>query len=218
MEKTKKPFEPILYAFLFLAAILVLFYAYTMQNQARIKEQKRTYAADAMRQTAQRIDDEFRSAQDLISTYSHFLETTLTAPTVNTARLKDMENNSDFDLVRFTDLRGITFDSNGRSFDSSDRDYYLRGLEGKHGVSVIFDVPYADGVYGARISFYTPVRFQGEIIGVLRGSYTAESYLKSALYTTYFGTASDTFLCMTDGQVIASSSGGKYEGELLALL
>ena len=39
MEKTKKPFEPILYAFLFLAAILVLFYAYTMQNQARIKEQ-----------------------------------------------------------------------------------------------------------------------------------------------------------------------------------
>ena len=78
MEKTKKPFEPILYAFLFLAAILVLFYAYTMQNQARIKEQNRTYAADAMRQTAQRIDDEFRSAQDLISTYSHFLETTLT--------------------------------------------------------------------------------------------------------------------------------------------
>ena len=218
MKKTKKPFEPILYAFLFLAAILVLFYAYTMQNQARIKEQNRTYAADAMRQTAQRIDDEFRSAQDLISTYSHFLETTLTDPTVNTARLRDMENNSDFDLVRFTDLRGVTFDSNGRSFDSSDRDYYLRGLEGKHGVSVIFDVPYSDGVYGARISFYTPVRFQGEIIGVLRGSYTAESYLKSALYTTYFGTASDTFLCMADGQVIASSSGGKYEGELLTLL
>ena len=65
------------------------------------------------------------------------------------------------------------------------------------------------------VSFYAPVRYQGEIIGVLRGSYLAEEYLKDMLTTSYFGEAADVYLCMENGRAIASSEGDIYEEDLI---
>lgn len=68
------------------------------------------------------------------------------------------------------------------------------------------------------VSFYAPVRYQGEIIGVLRGTYLAEEYLKDMLATTYFGEAADVYLCMPDGMIVASSNGNESNGDLLDML
>lgn len=68
------------------------------------------------------------------------------------------------------------------------------------------------------MSFYAPVRYDGKIIGVLRGSYLAEKYLKNMLATTYFGEAADVYLCTQDGREIASSNGKGYEGNLIDML
>lgn len=68
------------------------------------------------------------------------------------------------------------------------------------------------------VSFYAPVRYDGEIIGVLRGSYLAEKYLKNMLATTYFGEAADVYLCTQDGREIAGYGGKGYEGNLIDML
>ena len=65
------------------------------------------------------------------------------------------------------------------------------------------------------VSFYAPVYYRGEIIGVLLGMYSANEYLQHILSTTYFGEHADVYLCMQDGTVIASSDGESYEGDLL---
>lgn len=59
MEQKKKTGQPIIYAILFLAVVLVLFLVYTIQNRTRIQEQNRIYAQDCARQTAKRIESEF---------------------------------------------------------------------------------------------------------------------------------------------------------------
>ncbi|MDE6599400.1 MAG: cache domain-containing protein, partial [Oscillospiraceae bacterium] len=211
--KTGKIFRQILLAVFMTAAVVVLFFWYTTRNMARITEQNRTYAEDAMGQIAGRVDEEFGSALDLINTYAHFFGTTLTAPEVSTELIREIEDNSAYDTVRFTDTDGMTHTADGRSGDSSDRGYYRRGMDGESGVSVLFDSRLSDD--GTRITFYAPVRFKGETIGVISGAYFADEYLRDILTTTYFGETSDTFLCMPDGTVISSSNGRDYSAPLI---
>lgn len=213
MRKKKNLLQSVLYAAVLLAAMIVLFYWYTAQNRARIAEQNRNYAEDAALQTAQRIDDDFKNGLDLINTYAYFIGISLSEPTIDMDDLKTIENNSVFDAIRFTDMEGKTYSSDGRSVDATDRDYYKLGIDGESGISVIFDPRIEDG--GTRLSFYAPIRFEGETIGVIRGSYTAEEYLKDMLNITYFGERSEAFLCMPDGSMIASSDGGRYEGNII---
>ena len=65
------------------------------------------------------------------------------------------------------------------------------------------------------LCFYAPVRYDGKVIGVLRGAYLAEEYLKDMLKTTYFGEPANVYLSMPDGTVIASSSGKEYGRKLI---
>lgn len=216
MGKKKNLLQSVLYVAILLIAMIVLFYWYTAQNRTRIAEQNRKYAEDAALQKTQRIEDEFENGLDLINTYARFIGTSLSRPVVGEKELKEIENNSVFDAMRFTDMEGRTHSSDGRSVDATDRDYYKLGIDGESGISVIFDPRIEDG--GTRLSFYAPVLFEGEIIGVIRGSYTAEEYLKDMLATTYFGEDSEAFLCMPDGSVIASASGEKYEGDIIDIM
>lgn len=195
-----------------LTAVIIVFRWYTIQNKERIENQNKNYAADSVRQTAAKIDEELNNAQDLISTYTYFLEESLTDSTVTAQKLKEIEKNSQFDAVIFTDINGKDYTSDGRTSDVTQRDFYLNGLRGESGISPIFDSYFFDGIM---VNFYAPVRSKGEIIGVLRGAYLAEKYLKDMLITTYFGEEADVYLCMPDGRVIASSDGNKYNNTLL---
>lgn len=56
--------------------------------------------------------------------------------------------------------------------------YYLNGIKSESGITVVFDSDFFDETM---VSFYAPVRYQGKIIGVLRGTYLAEEYLKGML-------------------------------------
>jgi len=206
----KKILQPILYGIPLVVIVIFLFYCYTVQNQKRIAEQNKKYAEDSVRKTVQQIADEFENGLNLINTYAHFLEKSLTGPMIGSGTLREMEENSIFDTVRFTDAQGMTHTSEGGITNSADRDYYKRGMAGESGISVIFDGRLSEEE--TRVLFYAPVWFEGEIIGIIRGSYVAEKYLRELLQTTYFGEASDTWLCLPDGQVIASSDGVTYTG------
>lgn len=171
-----------------LTAVIIVFRWYTIQNKERIENQNKNYAADSVRQTAAKIDEELNNAQDLINTYTYFLEESLTDSTVTAQKLKEIEKNSQFDAVIFTDINGKDYTSDGRTSDVTQRDFYINGLRGESGISPIFDSYFFDGIM---VNFYAPVRSKGEIIGVLRGAYLAEKYLKDMLITTYFGEEAD---------------------------
>ena len=213
--KKKRSLQEILYVLVLLAAIIILFFWYTAQNSQRMEERNKSYAADSARQTAVRIDEELNSALDLIKTYTYFIGESLADPTISPQMLKDMEDNAMFDALLFTDLGGTNYISDGRTSDAKGRDYYVNGINGESGISVVFDSQFFDETM---VCFYAPLRCKGEIIGVLRGAYLAEEYLRDMLATTYFGERASVHLCMQDGEVVACSDTRVHEGDLIDML
>ena len=191
--------------------VFLLFNLYTTQNQERITVQNKNYAEDSMRQKAKQVLGELDSGVRIINAYAYFFNDSLTDNTIPAQTLAEMERNSVFDTIRFTDAEGVTHLSDGRTVNSSDRDYYMRGMNGESGISVIFDERLTDEE--TRLVFFAPVRMDGEIVGIVRGSYLAEQYMKEILYTTYFGETSFTWLCLPNGRVIASSDDQEYGEE-----
>ncbi len=213
--KKKKSVREIGSILFLLAAIIIIFCWYTAQNSSRIETRNKSYAADSARQTSTRINEEMKNALELIDTYAYFVGEGLYKPDIDEQMLKDIEHNALFDAVLFTDASGINHTSDGRTSNAAERDYYLNGMRGESGIAVIFDSYFFNETM---VSFYAPVRYNGKIIGVLRGSFLAEEYLKNMLTTTYFGEAADVYLCMPDGRAIASSGENIYKNNLIDML
>ncbi len=215
MKKKRKLLRQIVYVLILLLAIIILFHWYTTQNSRRMEERNKSYAADSARQMVEQIDEELNNALNLVYTYTYFIGESLTEPVIGTEMLKEMEDNSLFDALLFTDADGINHSSDGRVSDAAGCDYYVNGMEGKSGISVIFDSKIFPETM---VCFYAPVRCRGEIIGVLRGAYLAEEYMKDMLATTYFGEAAIVHICMPDGMVIAGSDNEEHERNLVDML
>ncbi len=213
--KEKKSLQEIIYVVFLLIAIVILFHWYTTQSRIRIEERNKNCAADSAWQTAVKINEELNNALDLIKTYTYFIGESLTEPVINPQMLADLEKNSMFDACIYTDADGRNYASDGRTTAADTHEYFLNGIKGEDGITVVFDSDFFDETM---VSFYAPVRYEGDIIGVLRGTYLAEEYLKDMLATTYFGEAADVYLCMPDGQIVASSNGNESDVDLLDML
>ncbi len=212
MKEEKKTWQSIMFAFLFLSAIFILFYVYTTQNKVRIQEQNRSYAEDCARQTAVRIESEFDNALQRIQNSAYLVSTDGETPKIDMQVLKDLEKNTTFDAVRFTNADGINLASSGAVSNSRDRNYFIRGMKGESGLETV-DKSRITGK--SMMVFYAPIYSGKEISGMFLGLYFAEDYLSDMLDTSYFGEAADVFLCSQAGEVIASSSSESYEGDLL---
>ena len=213
--KKKKPVQEIIYAVFLFVAIILLFFWFTEQNSRRTKEQNRDYAADSARMKSEQIDEELNNALSRIDTYAYFVGEGLTEPEITAQMLAKMEENSQFDAILFTDLDGIDYASDGRTANVTDRVFYSDGISGNSDMEIVFASHFFDETMAC---FYTPVYYDGQIIGILRGAFLAEEYLRSMLSTTYFGEEAQVFLCSPDGRVIASSDGTTYEKHLLDVL
>ena len=198
--KKKKPLQEIIYAVFLLLAIILLFFWFTAQNSKRTEEQNREYAADSARLKSVQIDEELNNALNRINTYAYFVGEGLTEPVITAQMLEKMEENSQFDAIMFTDLEGIDYASDGRKEDVAWRNFYMDGITGNSNIEIVFDPHFFDETMAC---FYAPVYYEGQVIGVLRGAFLAEEYLRSMLATTYFGEEANVFLCAPDGRVIA---------------
>ena len=105
--------------------------------------------------------------------------------------------------------------SDGAVSDTSGKEYYLQGMNGKTGMSVEMHSGLFDDTV---VTFYSPLYFRGEIIGVLEGIYSANSYLCDLLSASYFGEKADVYLCMGDGMKISSSDGEENAENIFTML
>lgn len=207
--------EIIYYVLPLIAAVIILFCWYTAQNHRRMVKRNENYAADSANIKAEQIDDELSNTLLRISTYSYFIGESLDYPHLTTQMLKTIEQNVVFDAVIFTGADGIDYMSDGRTLSVKNQEFYKEGIEGKTGIDITFD----SQIFGETMAcFYTPLRYNGRIIGIIRGAYLAEEYLKDMLKTTYFGEAAGIYLCKQNGSVIASSNGSTYNGHLIDML
>ena len=157
---------------------------------------------DNAKQTADRLDKMLQSALMSVQQMAYWYAQTLDAPQITPQDLQEMTEHSDFDYVRFADAQGINYAADGRTNNAADREYYLAGMEGDSGISVIMSSRITSETL---INFYAPLRYKGQVFGVLRGVYLADKRMKELLNTSFFGVPSATFLCARDGSIIACS-------------
>ena len=215
MKQQKKTWQPVVYAFLFLLVVLLLFNVYTALNRSRIQEQNRVYAEDSARHTVKRIESEFDNALQRIENNAYLVSASGGAGQVDARVLKEWEDNTTFDAVRFTNKDGVNLASNGATSDSSDRNYFVSGMRGESGLETVS----ASRITGKPMMvFYSPVYDGEEISGMFLGLYFAEDYLRDMLGASYFGEPAEVFLCTKEGMVVANSGNGTYGEHLFATL
>lgn len=180
--------------------IIIIFIGFSKENNERIIQQNQSYVEDAAVQVADRVDDILVAAQNTISVMAHMCEQIMTSPTVSAELLEDMADSSPFDYFEFVNKEGITLTANGETADVSDREYYIDGMKGNSGTFVTTHSRITDETL---MTFYTPLYYKGEIIGVLNGIYR-NTRVQDIISTTFFGTQAKSYLCMGDGTVIAS--------------
>ncbi|MGN1016490.1 MAG: ATP-binding protein [Faecousia sp.] len=202
LQKNRLP-QLIMWASAIVITVL-LFLVFAYLNRARILRQNASYAQDNALQTANQLDETLSESLTHITMLSHWFGGMLETDQVTPEQLRELEEQTPYDYVRFADAQGKNIASDGRSNDSRDRDYYRLGMAGCTGISV---TPHSRITSETLVNFYTPLRRDGKIIGVLRGVYLTEERMKELLQSSFFGVEATTLLCTSDGTVIAGNQG-----------
>lgn len=158
----------IAFVLLIVIAVILLFVRFTIQTSTRIENQNKEYAANAALLKMEHIDEELSNALRRIKTYSYFVGKSLESPEITSEMLKEMETSSAFDAIIFTDVNGVDHSSEGKTADVKDRRFYKDGISGNSNIEIVFD-PYLFNE--TMVCFYTPVTYEDQIIGVLRGAF-----------------------------------------------
>lgn len=217
MKKTKGSWRNALYIVILLIAVILLFQWFTRETSSRIELQNLSYASDAARQVAKRVEGELKSGTLRIKAYASLVSVASAAEIeITPEMLRTMEESTDFDAFRYIDLNGLNTASDGQTCDVSDREYFIRCTrDGEVGCTVMLE----SRVTGdPMMVFYAPIRRNGEISGMLTGLYYAENYLQRMLTASYFDEPADVFLCNSEGMAIAAANGRDYDDPLLDVL
>ena len=211
MKQQNKIWQPVIYALIIMTAVLFIFYIYTTQNKSRIQEQNRVYSEDCARQMAERIESEFNNALQRIQNNALLVSAGGNGLDISANLLKELEDNTTFDAVQFTNVYGLNLTSDGTTTSSSEQDFFSHGIRGESGLETVAESKLTGK---PMMVFYSPVYNSNDIAGVFLGLYYAEDYLKNMLSTSYFGKPAEVFLCTKDGKMIANSGNGTYGDDL----
>lgn len=200
----------IILAGVLLCLILAGFFVYLHTTRNMTVERNANYVADAASQTAKRIDDLLVGAENSISAIARMYERSLDPSRADVETLEKLTESTVFDYIGFVNAKGIYTDNQGRQADVSDRCYVQDGLRGNSGMDMIFN----GRVSGEDlVIFYAPLRQDGEVVGILTGRYRQQQ-MRDIITSSYFGEPASTYLCLSDGTVIASSTEEKPENIL----
>lgn len=213
-QNNRKIAREIIFAGILCLFIIMAFFIFINKNHERIVRQNAVYIQDATLQVAERIDEALTGAKDSIEIMAHLYGDSLKEAKVDIQKLKEMQDNSPFDYIEFSDKDGLNINATGETSYALDREYYMEGMKGNSGYCVTF---HSRITAETLIVFYAPLYYKGEIIGVLNGIYRQEK-MKGILSSDFFGTQAKNYLCKSDGTVILSCGVDNVPENMLEIL
>ena len=183
------------------ACAALAFTAFIRSNAARIALQNEEYLDELTVQRAVSIDNLISENETFILSTAYLFAENLEDGTADVEVLRDFEQNSAFDFLRFIDTNGDNHTSEGVMANLSDRDYFQAGMRGESGITYVAK----SRVTGQKqIGFYTPVYYDDQIVGVMVGFY-GEEFIQRLLAYELFGYEGECWLCARDGTVMGST-------------
>ncbi len=173
-----------------------------VNNRKRIEKQNEEYILYLTVQRAISVENLFNENLDYIKSTAHLYGNTIVSAEPDLVLLKDLEDNTGFELLRFIAINGDDYTTEGMKANLSDRDYFQDGLKGNTGVTSVLSSRVTNET---QIGFYTPVYYQGQIIGVMVGFF-GQDFINELLGFELFGYSGEAWLCKRNGDVISSTS------------
>ena len=195
-----------------MASLVAAFFMFTLRNKSSITTRNKEYLKESTTSLQQRLNVKFESSLHNISSIAYLFGESISSVEESKSLIKDIENQTEFNYVRFITKEGddITSEGEAPNVNLSDRDYFIDGMKGNKGITLVEK----SRVNGQRqIGFYAPVYSSSNIEGILIGFYL-ESSLSSDLYNTFYGKQSS--VCIIDSnKTIVTSSMNKESSSIL---
>lgn len=201
----KRKSKKTLLLFFIAICIIGVVYHYTYLIREDLKKQ----AVNAVKQNAAAISSEIatsigyaKSSIQLVSqSASHNMESD-DIPEADAVLDMALEN-TPFDYIQYHQAVGWRYMNNGRDIlDEGEREYYKCCMSGETGVWINYEPKQTNQVV---LDFYTPLYYEGEIVGVFDGALGGDTYIKPILKTSFSGEELWGFLCDSNGDIIAST-------------
>ena len=202
MKYIRQHIWKILLTVVLIAGIALVFREFIQDNTLRIARQNEEYLDELTVQRAVSVNSLIAENLTFIRSTAFLYGESLTSPSADIDEIRAFEENTAFDMLRFVDKNGDNHTSSGVKANLSDRPYFIAGMQGESGVTCVLQ----SRVTGqTQIGFYAPVRYEGEIIGVMVGFY-GEAYITRLLDYELFGYEGRGWLITEDGTVLGSTS------------
>ena len=186
-----------------MASLVAAFFMFTLRNKSSITTRNKEYLKESTTSLQQRLNVKFESSLHNISSIAYLFGESISSVEDSKSLIKDIENQTEFDYVRFITKEGddITSEGEAPNVNLSDRDYFIDGMKGNKGITLVEE----SRVSGQRqIGFYAPVYSSSNIEGILIGFYL-ESSLSSDLYNTFYGKQSSVCIIDSNKTIVTSS-------------
>lgn len=187
-----------------LAAVVIVIIAlllFMAANTNRIYEQNARYLEGSTEQTARRINDLLSTSLGIIESAATVYENNSNVTDQDPAEIAAGIDMASFDYTFFTTVEGEAYRNDGLIENVVDREYFILGMRGESGICA-----YASAAFGEEniMVFFSPVFHNGNVVGVMSGVYR-EDTLSTYMNTEFFGVETSTFLCSSDGMIVARS-------------
>ncbi|MCD8337583.1 MAG: sensor domain-containing diguanylate cyclase [Lachnospiraceae bacterium] len=202
MKKTKNltPFYAVVFSvfIVFAIASIVVFFHF---NRKEIENNAQQVIKDDVDSVAFHINSLFELQYDFLEGCADYLGNSSDTITADLLPLiENISSSNSLSLIALIDADGHAYYSDGSESDVSDRDYFTASMTGKYALSD----PIVSRVSGAtRIILSVPIWHEGEVIGVLGGSYDIDS-LAQLLFDFSSGETGQYIISTREGTVICT--------------
>lgn len=191
--------------------IMWSFVSFVGNNRERVLQQNNSLIEDATRQTCGRINEIIQTAHNNIALCADLYSASVTDPVVEQSFLEHIVKHTTFDVVEFISKDGSVLTSEGVTGKMTDTDYFYSGMQGNSGKTVVYNSKFTNVT---QMLFYTPVYFEGEIIGIFCGA-LKDSTIHNILLNNYFGMNASSYLIERSGNIILSYGDNAWSGNFL---
>ena len=181
-----------------IAALLV----FMNVNTNRITSQNADYLEGTTEQTTRRVNDLLSNGLATVQTAAKVYSQTLTSPNVDPRQAVQTIDSTQFNYTFLITADGMAYNIDGRTEVVTDREYYVKGMQGQSGVCAVENAAFNEHRI---IAFYAPILYQGTPVAVFACVYN-EDRMAQYMTTSFFGVQTATYLCDRQGSVLAKSS------------
>lgn len=186
--------------------VIIILFAYTHSVSRTLRNQ----AAYMVQQNAEAVSNEISAWIGYAKSSIQFTSRSATQH-MDSEVIEDVNSildplivNTPFNFIEYILKDGWnTMNDGGTPFDASDREYYKQGIQGKTGIWVNFSPRKSKEIL---LNFYTPLYYEGEIVGVFTGTLGGDTNIRPLLHSSFFDEEMIGILCDGDGNIIASTA------------